>query len=237
MVLEVYYRMSDSDHNSHIKPRGEHGNMASYIIGFILSLVFTLTAYYLVVNKTFTGYTLLATILGFAVLQMAVQIFFFLHLGRGPKPLYNVVFFVATLALILVVVFGSIFIMNNLQYNMSPTEVTKKLAQGEGIDQIAGEKTGACQDLRANHKITISRDKVSPIYVAANLCDTITFINEDEKVRDIAFGPHPNHENYAGQELTLHQGRAKSITLNQAGTYLFHDHLEPEITGQFTVNP
>ncbi len=218
--------------------RHEHGTTRSYIVGFLLSLVFTAIPYYLVVNKSLSSAALLVTILGFAVLQMAVQIFFFLHLGRGPKPLYNVVFFVSTIGIILVVVGGSIFIMNNLHYNMTPIEATKKLAQDESISQVGGVKTGACHDVHANHKVTISNNKVSPLHTEARLCDTLTFINEDNTVHDIAFGPHPKHEAYGGEnELMVRKERAKTITLNQAGTYLFHDHLDPTITGDFTVSP
>ena len=82
--------MNELQENIAQQPKAERGTITSYVIGFLLSLVFTAIPYYLVVNKTVEGNTLLATILGFAVLQMAVQIFFFLHLGRGPKPLYNV---------------------------------------------------------------------------------------------------------------------------------------------------
>lgn len=222
---------------SHV-PKSEHGTTQSYIIGFLLSLVFTAIPYYLVVNKSLRGSGLLATILGFAVLQMFIQIFFFLHLGRGPKPLYNVAFFVGTAGTILVVVGGSIFIMNNLHYNMSPAEVTKKLAQDESIYQVGGEKTGACESVRVNHKVTISGGKVSPAYTEAHLCDTLTFLNQDDIIRDIAFGSHPAHDAYAGEsELSIRKGRGETITLNQAGSYRFHDHLDPDVAGDFTVSP
>jgi hypothetical protein len=170
---------------------------------------------------------------------MLIQIFFFLHLGRGPKPLYNVAFFVSTVGIILVVVGGSIFIMSNLHYNMAPKDVTTKLAQDEGIDQVGGEKTGACADIGANHKVIIKNGQASPRHTDAHLCDTLTFINEDSKVRDIAFGKHPSHEVYGGEiEMTVRQGYPKTITLNQPGTQLlFHDHLEPTMNGSFTVKP
>ncbi len=222
---------------THIHSKNEHGSVGSYVIGFILSLIFSLVPYYLVVNKTVTGTTLLATILGFGVIQMIIQIFFFLHLGRGPKPLYNVVFFISTVSLILVVVFGSTFIMDHLHYNMSPTEVTKKLAQKEGIDQVGGDKTGACQDLGANHKVTINNGKISPLLTEARLCDTLTFINEDEGLREITFGSHPRHDSYGGEtEIPVRRGRTKSITLNQMGEYMFHDHLDPTTYGYFNVS-
>lgn len=230
--------MNKPSHHTDHQPKAEHGTTQSYIIGFLLSLVFTAIPYYLVINKSFSGNARLITILGFALLQMSVQIFFFLHLGRGPKPLYNVVFFVSTIGIILVVVGGSIFIMNNLHYNMTPVEVTTRLAQDEAISQVGGEKTGACQNIHANHKVTIQNGRVSPLRTEARQCDSLTFINEDNTVRNIAFGPHPKHDIYAGlYEVTVRKGSTKTITLNQTGVYLFHDHLDPDITGVFTVKP
>lgn len=215
---------------------GEHGTIGSYVIGFLLSLIFTFIPYYMVVNQTVTGGALLAAILGFAVVQMFIQIFFFLHLGRGPKPFYNVVFFFATAATILVVVGGSIFIMNNLYHNMAPEEVALKLAQKEGIYQLGGERTGACQQLGENHKVVIKDSVMSPAHTAARQCDTLTFINEDDAPRSIAFGQHLRHITYAGEsEIGVNRGRPQTVTLNSLGEYVFHDHLEPETGGSFTV--
>jgi cytochrome o ubiquinol oxidase subunit IV len=223
---------------SHTSTSQERGTTASYIIGFVLSLLFTVIPYYFVVHKTFAGNTLLAIILGVAILQMAIQIFFFLHLGRGPKPLYNVAFFAGTIVTIVVVIVGSIFIINNLNYNMSPADVVKRLAQDEAIAQVGGEKTGACQEVYANHIIVISDGQISPLYTTAHLCDTITFTNMDKVAREIGFGSHPVHNGYAGHDdLLVDKGRNKTITLNQAGTYQFHDHLDPTVTGAFTVTP
>jgi len=225
--------MSEPTHND---AKNGHGTTWTYIIGFILSLVFTINAYILVVNKMVSGTALLTTILAFAVLQMAVQIFFFLHLGRGPKPLYNVTFFVGTVGLILVVVVGSIFIMNNLHYNMAPLDSTKKLAQDEAIYQVGGVNTGACQVTHENHKVTIEDDKISPVHVNALLCDTLTFINKDSKVHTIAFGPYPQHQSYAGEsDQAVHKGFPITVTLNQTGAYIFHDTLDSQVTGDFKV--
>jgi cytochrome o ubiquinol oxidase subunit IV len=229
--------MSELTHLKRSHEKSEHGTTQSYVIGFVLSLFCTINAYYLVVSKSVTGTALLATILVFAVLQMAIQIFFFLHLGRGPKPLYNVVFFVGTVGLILVTVLGSIFIMNNLHYNMAPTDVTKKLAQDEGIAQVGGLKTGACQEVHLNHQVTINAGKVSPTATSARLCDTLTLVNQDDATRAIVFGVYPQQQSYGGQsELSVHKNYPKTITLNQSGTYVFYDSLYPNVTGSFTVS-
>ncbi len=230
--------MSHTTHHASSEKNSEHGTVRSYVIGFILSLVFTFIPYYLVVNQTVSGSSLLVTILAFAVMQMIVQVTFFLHLGRGPKPNWNLFFFIATVGIILVVVGGSIMIMNNLYRNMMPADQVSKLANDEGIYQIGEEKTGACQGQHANHKISIKNGQISPSHTDAGLCDTLTFINEDDKVREITFGTHPQHGVYAGEsELVVRKGRAKSITLSEAGTYQFHDHLQAEIAGDFTVTP
>lgn len=229
--------MSELSHNTSTQPKAERGTTTSYVVGYLLSLVFTAIPFYLVVNKTITGNMLLATILGFAVLQMAVQIFFFLHLGRGPKPLYNVAFFVSTVGIILVVVLGSVFIMDHLNYNMmGPKATTTKLAQDEGIAQVGGEKTGACADIGANHQVIIKNGQMNPRHTEARLCDSLTFINQDDAALSIMFGSYAEPEDYGGEMgVTVRKGRTKTITLNQLGSHLFHDHHHPEVPGSFVV--
>ncbi|HJQ08270.1 MAG TPA: cytochrome o ubiquinol oxidase subunit IV [Candidatus Saccharimonadales bacterium] len=218
-----------------------HGTTKSYTIGFVLSLIFTCIPYYLVVEKVVSGNVLLATILGFAVLQMIIQIVFFLHLGREKSPHWQLLFFISTIGIILVVVMGSLWIMHHLHYNMTPVtlaDVSKKLVEKEGIYQIGGEKTGACQGAHANLKVVIKNGQVAPAHTAARVCDTLTFINEDSVVREMTFGTHPRHGAYAGEsELTVRKGRGKTITLTEPGTYQFHDHLHEETAGSFTVTP
>lgn len=228
--------MSVQHHVARNGPPREHGTVRAYIIGFVLSLIFTAIPYYLVVNESVSGDALLAVIVGFGFLQMAVQLFFFLHLGRGPKPLYNVGFFLGTFVAILVVVGGSIFIMSHLRYNMTPEDVSKKLVEDEAIYQVGGEKTGACQGKKASHLVTITDGVAYPLRTEARLCDTLTFINEDEKTLEIAFGPHPKHDVYGGEtEVSVRNGRSETITLNEPGTYMFHDHLRPSTSGYFIV--
>jgi cytochrome o ubiquinol oxidase operon protein cyoD len=233
--------MNSAPHNTGTEPKREHGTTKSYVAGFLLSLIFTVMPYYLVVERAVSGDALVATILGFAVLQMIVQIVFFLHLGREPKPHWNLAFFISTIGIILVVVVGSLLIMHHLHYNMtpvSPADASKQIVGDEGIYQIEGEKTGACQGIHANHKVVIKDGQVTPLYTAAQLCDTLTFINEDDVVREMTFGTHPHHGAYAGEsELTVRKGRGKTITLSELGMYQFHDHLHEQTHGSFTVTP
>ena len=228
--------MNNQIHHKLVVHHDQHKTIDSYIIGFVLSLIFTAIPYYMVVNQTVTGTSLLLTILGFAVLQMLIQIFFFLHLGRGPKPLYNVVFFASTVGIILIVVGGSVVIINNLHHNKTPADQTKSLVEGEGIYQIHGEHTGACHGQYPNHQVTIKNGVVTPEHTSAQKCDTLTFINQVSEVRELTFGEHPEHKSYAGEtEYIIRGGKSKTITLSESGTYQFHDHLQPETAGDLTV--
>lgn len=100
--------------NMHIKKR-----ITSFTIGFTLSLILTLAAYLAVVDDIFSGWVLLTVILIIAVIQFAVQLIFFLSLGQEAKPRWKLVIFVSTLGLVLIIMLGSLWIMNHLNYNMS----------------------------------------------------------------------------------------------------------------------
>ena len=109
--------------------------LKSYITGFALSIVLTLTAYFLVVNHIFANGTLIAVILALAVVQFIVQAIFFLHLGRGTNARWNMVVFSSTLAIVLILVVGSIWIMNHLNYNMmaSPSQMNAYIQSQDGL--------------------------------------------------------------------------------------------------------
>jgi cytochrome o ubiquinol oxidase operon protein cyoD len=67
----------------------------SYIVGFVLSVVSTLLAYLLVVNHVWPMSMLILIIAVLAVVQLVVQLIFFLHLGdeKGPRwKLVTIVF-------------------------------------------------------------------------------------------------------------------------------------------------
>ena len=125
-----------------------------------------------------------------------------------------------------------------LATDVTQRDQVKKLVNDEAIYQIGGEKTGACQGTYVNHRVTIKDGMVSPLHTEANRCDTLTFIDEDSVSREIAFGAHIAHEPYAGNlEIPIRRGMPKTITLSESGTYRFHDHLQEQTAGDFTVKP
>lgn len=101
----------------------------------------------------------------------------------------------------------------------------------------AKNKASYCPVKRINHLVTIQNDALKPAHTTAVRCDTLTIINQDDKLREIGFGVHDHHQAYDGvAERNLEQGQSFTITLNQTGQYKFHDHFQDEVAGNFTVN-
>ena len=95
-----------------------------YIIGFVLSLLLTLLAYGIVVYE-WVGTHAVAFLLVLALIQMVVQLIYFLHLDNEVKPRYKLVSFAFMAAILLIIVIGSLWVMEHLNYNMmdmSPDE-------------------------------------------------------------------------------------------------------------------
>lgn len=117
-----------------------HGNVLTYTIGFILSMIFTLGAYLIVhahvasQHFEFSHELITVVIFALAIGQLLVQLFFFLHLGQEPKPRWNLMIFLFMVLVLVVLVFGSLWIMGHLDYhNMTPSEEKLYLHNHEGF--------------------------------------------------------------------------------------------------------
>lgn len=93
-----------------------HASTKSYTIGYILSVALTLVAFVIVNNKLVSGNSLVVALISLAVVQLWVQVTFFLHLGRDAKVRWNLMAFLFMLMVVLIIAVGSIWIMNNLNY-------------------------------------------------------------------------------------------------------------------------
>lgn len=91
-----------------------------YSLGFIGSVVLTMVAYLVVTQSDGLGMTVVLIIAVLAILQLIVQLVCFLHLGDEARPRWRTWAFVSISGALLLIVVGSIWIMQNLDYNMMP---------------------------------------------------------------------------------------------------------------------
>jgi cytochrome o ubiquinol oxidase subunit IV len=93
----------------------------SYTLGLLLSVLLTL-ATYAVVRSEVTGGVLLSIVLGIlAISQAIVQLFFFLHITHENRPRWNLYALLAFLIILIIMVTGSIWVMNAMNYHMMPS--------------------------------------------------------------------------------------------------------------------
>ena len=91
-----------------------------YPIGFALSVLLTLGAFWVVYEHQLTHHvfpthgTMTAVLIGLALMQLVVQLTFFLHPVREYKR-WNYMLVACTLAIVVFVVGGTLWIMSNLQ--------------------------------------------------------------------------------------------------------------------------
>ncbi len=114
-------------------------NSTTYIVGFGLSILLTTMAFGLTQlhitssHEVITHQVLIPALIGLALLQMLVQLVFFLHLVHEESPRWNLIFFVSTFGLVTMVVVASIWIMDHLNYNMTAKTMTNYILQDEGV--------------------------------------------------------------------------------------------------------
>lgn len=97
-------------------------------------------------------------------------------------------------------------------------------------------KKVSCSQTGTEHTVTIKNDRPSRNNLRTQLCDKLTIINDDDQLRLMAFGVHESHRAYNGvTEQTLEKGERMTVTLNETGSFIFHDHLNDEFEGRFTV--
>jgi len=112
------------------------GSLTTYVTGFSLSLVLTLIAYMAVSRQLLSKDILVGTIIILAVAQLVVQMVFFLHLGSESKPRWNITAFLFMLMVLSILVFGSLWIMHNLNYHMHGApgmQTDQYIMQDEGV--------------------------------------------------------------------------------------------------------
>lgn len=97
-----------------------HGSVWSYTTGFVLSILLTIIPFMIIINTWMEGWTLVWFFVAFAVLQLMVQLIFFLHIGKGASAQWNITVFGFMIFFVLIVVVGSLWVMHHLNYNMLP---------------------------------------------------------------------------------------------------------------------
>jgi len=99
-------------------------SLTSYITGYVLSLLLTIGAagileLHFYTHHTFPTHEMLTVLfVALALVQLVVQLYFFLHVGKGQNKHWNMAALGFALFVIAILVGGTLWIMHNLQSRM-----------------------------------------------------------------------------------------------------------------------
>ncbi len=111
-----------------------HVALRWYACGFALSIFLTLVAFFLVLEHVLEKWHMLVVIASLGVIQAMVQLVFFLHLGREGKPRWNLTAFLFMAMVVIILVFGTVWIMISLNNRlMTPMETHNYMDREQGI--------------------------------------------------------------------------------------------------------
>jgi|TARA_R110001599_G_scaffold43240_1_gene129706 cytochrome o ubiquinol oxidase operon protein cyoD len=88
------------------------------VTGLVLSLILTIIPFGVVMSGTLSVLTTVIVVAVTAVLQILVQLVMFMHMNTKADEGWNVMSFVFTLTILVLVVGGSLWIMQHLHLNM-----------------------------------------------------------------------------------------------------------------------
>ena len=114
------------------KYHSDSGSFRLYVSGYVLSIICTLTAYLLVTHHAFFHFWLLVSVVSLALIQFIVQLYFFLHLGKETRPRWKLAVLFFMIMIVLILVIGSLWIMNNLNYRMTPQQMNSYMQSQDG---------------------------------------------------------------------------------------------------------
>jgi cytochrome o ubiquinol oxidase operon protein cyoD len=104
---------------------GEHNlrtRLLGYVIGLGLALLLTATSFFIAGTHLVWQPSIPVAIIVLAIAQMGVHLVFFLHITTGPDNTNNVLALAFGVLIVILVVGGSIWIMEHLNQNMRPMD-------------------------------------------------------------------------------------------------------------------
>ena len=128
--------MTDRDKSANdVAPGQPHDKLlnevASYVIGLFLALVFTATSFWVASTPVLWGPGIGVGLAVLAIAQMGIHLVFFLHLTSGPDNTNNVLALAFGVLVVFLIMAGTLWIMANLNGNMMPPDpLTNMQMQG-----------------------------------------------------------------------------------------------------------
>lgn len=116
--------------HAHAHDDGMHFTLRTYLIGFVLAAALTAIPFWIVMTGAIASAVVAkAVIVALAAVQIFVQTAAFLHVNARAQEGWTLVAYVFTAVLVVIMVAGSLWIMQHLNMNMMPGMMADPLHQ------------------------------------------------------------------------------------------------------------
>ena len=105
-------------HSADIQGGTSPKTLTAYVTGLVLCVILSIVAFLLVGKHLLSGSDLYIALSVLALIQLFVQVICFLRLNASAEGQWNLMPFLFTLIVVMILVAGSLWIMYNLNYYM-----------------------------------------------------------------------------------------------------------------------
>lgn len=138
----------------------------------------------------------------------------------------------AVIIIVLVILGGGWVLLSSRQTQPVPPSISNTAVQP--TESISPSTTSANV---SETMISVTSSGFTPKDVTIHIGEAVTWVNNDTADHQINSTPHPIHTDYPPLNTVglLKSGEKKSLSFPTAGTFKYHDHLNPTTLGSITV--
>jgi cytochrome o ubiquinol oxidase subunit IV len=94
--------------------------LTGYLMGLVLAAILTASAFFSVGTQVIYGPGIVMAVVVLGLAQVGVHLVFFLHMTTAPDNTNNVLALAFGLLIVCIIVFGTIWVMHQMDHNMMP---------------------------------------------------------------------------------------------------------------------
>lgn len=138
---------------------------------------------------------------------------------------------VLIITVLAVIILGSIYFLRKSPSTSYPTQNTQSQTATTPTGSLPSGSPSATQNT-----VTLTQSGFQPTSLSIKAGDTVTWINKSGVPATVNSNPHPTHTDYPPLNLgQFSDGSSLTLTFPTAGTYGYHNHLNPSETGTIIV--
>ena len=108
--------------DEHISDDEVAKRVRGYLVGFAMAIVLSVVSFYMARSTLVWAPSIPIALSVLAIAQMGVHLVFFLHITSGSDSINNTMALAFGLLIVMLLVFGSLWIMTHLNHNMLPMD-------------------------------------------------------------------------------------------------------------------